>query len=170
MVRSMIRLTLVFFALLAGLAAGMALLKRAIPSVGDENSDEIRLAAIGEARALKSRATAFRGGSSLSVMGATKIDLRNATVAPGGARIQVQVIMSALKVLVPESWLVRTDVEGPGSAVENRTARAGEETDAAPDLVLTGTAVASAVAVAHKAEEPAGVSVEVRPAGEGVPA
>jgi hypothetical protein len=150
----------------AAVGAGMALLRRVAPSVGDESSDEVNLSTIGEGRVFRSKSAAFRGGSWLAVMGATKIDLRQATAAPEGARLQLQAVMSAVKVLVPENWVVRTELECMSSAVENRTLAAGEPADARPDLVVTGKAIMSAVAVANKAgadeleSEPGTVSPE----------
>jgi hypothetical protein len=151
MIRCLLRFVFAVVALMALAAAGMALLKRALPSIGDEDSDEVRLTAIGEGRRHVSRAAAFRGGSSLSVMGATRIDLRQATPAPGGAHLRLQAFMSAVKVIVPEGWLVRTELECANATVVDRSARAKEESAAAPDLVLSGRAVASAVAVSNKA-------------------
>ena len=57
--------TLVIFELgaWAGMAAAAALAKRALPSRGDEESDEVTLMAIFDGIDLKSRAQAFRGGS-----------------------------------------------------------------------------------------------------------
>lgn len=153
MIRSFLRMLVALVSAAAAVAVVVALLKRAVPSVGGPESDEIGLAVIGEAKALESHATAFRGGSCLTVMGATRLDLRRATPAPGGARLKIQAVMSAVKVLVPEGWLVRCDIPSASAAVVNRTARAGEQSDAEPDLVLSGTAVASALAIAHQPEE-----------------
>jgi len=170
MIRCLLRFAFAVVALMAAVAAGMALLKRALPSIGDEDSDEVRLTAIGEGRTHVSRAAAFRGGSSLSVMGATRIDLRRATPAPGGATLRLQALMSAVKVIVPEGWLVRTDLECANATVVDRSARAKEETDAAPDLVLCGKAVASAVAVSNKARRTAAEAVPEASAEGAVPA
>ncbi|MGH2585334.1 MAG: hypothetical protein ACRDJE_10515 [Dehalococcoidia bacterium] len=82
-------------------------LRRLIPSIGDETSDEIALAAAGRGIELKSRAAAFRGGSARAIMGGLQLDLREATLAPDGARLEVRAIMGGAEILVPEAWPLR---------------------------------------------------------------
>ena len=53
----------------AGTFASASLLKRAFPSRGDADSDELRLVAILDGIELKSRAQAFRGGSMFTWLG-----------------------------------------------------------------------------------------------------
>ena len=60
----------------AGMVTSAAIVKRAFPSRGDEDSDELRLVAIQNGIELKSRARAFRGGSMLAWLGGIAVDLR----------------------------------------------------------------------------------------------
>src|SRR5512132_1947249 len=50
----------------AGMASAAAFVKRAVPSRGDEDSDELSLVAVFDGIELKSRAKAFKGGSMLA--------------------------------------------------------------------------------------------------------
>lgn len=60
----------------AGFAIAAALVKRALPSRGDADSDEVALVTIFDGVALESRATPFKGGSMLAWFGGVAVDLR----------------------------------------------------------------------------------------------
>ena len=79
--------TLVVFKLGAwvGMFAAAAFIKRALPSRGDEESDELTLVAVFDGIDLKSRAKGFKGGSVLAWFGGIALDLRDAELAPGRA-------------------------------------------------------------------------------------
>ena len=67
----------------AALAAKLRLRSQS-RSGGDAESEELHLRNIFGGSDIKSRATAFRGGSILNWYGGTRLDLRDATLAPGG--------------------------------------------------------------------------------------
>lgn len=66
-----------------GMMAAAAFVRRAVPSHGDEESDELGLVAVLNGIELKSRARAFRGGSMLAWFGGIAVDLREVELAPG---------------------------------------------------------------------------------------
>jgi hypothetical protein len=105
--RRVIRVGVIVLVLNAALAAVVLVLRRLIPSVGDEESDEIALAAVAGGRDLRSRARAFRGGSARAIMGGLNLDLRDATLDPAGGRLELQAIMGGIDVLVPATWRLR---------------------------------------------------------------
>jgi hypothetical protein len=72
----------------AGTFASAALLKRVLPSHGDEESDEVALVAIMSGIELRSRSRAFRGGSMFSWLGGIAVDLREVELAEN-ARLDV---------------------------------------------------------------------------------
>lgn len=76
------------------------------PSVGDAESDEVDLVTIFDGIELKSRATAFRGGSWITMFGGGEIDLREATLDPSGATLRVTAAMGGGDVQVPDNWNV----------------------------------------------------------------
>ncbi len=85
------------------------LLRRRYPSAGDEQSDEIALAAIGTGIDLASRATAFRGGSARAMMGGLQLDLTGATPAPEGVRLELRAVMGGINVIVPPGWRITVE-------------------------------------------------------------
>ena len=83
-------LTLTSIGFSAGMAAGAAVVRRAIPSRGDAESDEVGLVAIFDEIELESRATAFRGGSmfawyggvALAALGGVSVAAKPGSTAP----------------------------------------------------------------------------------------
>lgn len=83
MVRALRRLILLEPGFVAGMATTAAIVKRALPSRGDAESDDVGLVAIYDGMELASRSRAFRGGSAPAWFGGLDIDLREAVLAPG---------------------------------------------------------------------------------------
>jgi hypothetical protein len=131
----------------AGLAAAAALVKRAVPSRGDEESDEVDLVAIFGGVELKSRAKAFRGGSLFSWFGGIAVDLREAQLAPE-CRLRVTSVLGGVALRIPPGWRVESNVRTLAGGVAIEPAQAPEE--GAPVLALDGLAVFGGVAVGAK--------------------
>ena len=85
-------------------------------------------------------AGAFRGGRVECWFGGGTIDLRDATIDPTGARLQVTAVFGGGTVLVPEDWVVETHVVGIGGAgdVRGRTGELAASEESAPRLVIEG--------------------------------
>jgi hypothetical protein len=129
----------------------LLVLKKIIPSVGDEQSDLFALSTIMDGLELTSQAQAFRGGSVLTLAGGSAIDLRKATLSPDGALLKLNTIMGGTALLVPESW--RVEVKGPAvmGAIEDRTADPAQVADdGAPMLVVEALAVMGGIDIASK--------------------
>ena len=127
----------------AGFAGAAALLKRALPSRGDESSDEVALVAIFDGIDLKSRAAAFKGGSLLAWFGGIAVDLREATLAPG-AHLSVHTLCGGIAVRVPAGWRLESTVQTVAGGVD---VRAAAESPDAPTLTLDGFALFGGIAV-----------------------
>ncbi len=136
----------------AGFMGAAALMKRVLPSRGDEESDELALVAIFDGIALKSRATAFRGGSALSWYGGIALDLREATLAPG-ARISASSLFGGIAIRVPTGWRVESNATALGGGVAVDVPEP-EDPDA-PTLTIDGVALAGGIAVGAKAADAA---------------
>jgi hypothetical protein len=138
--------TLLAFALgvYAGLAAGAALLKRALVSRGDEESDELALVAIFGGVRLASRAKAFRGGSLLAWYGGIDVDLTEAELAPG-AHLRVTALLGGIAVRIPPGWRVESSARALLGGVDVRP-RDAEDPDA-PTLRVDGLAVLGGIAI-----------------------
>jgi hypothetical protein len=125
-----------------GIAIAAAFAKRAVPSRGDEQSDELALVAIFDGIDLKSRATAFRGGSLLAWFGGVAVDLRGAQLAPG-ARLSLRTFCGGIAVKIPPGWRVEGSLTALGGGVSTK----GSDDPEAPLLTVDGVALLGGVAV-----------------------
>src|SRR5215510_986276 len=91
----------------AGLVAAAVFLKRALPSVGEEDSEEVSLVAILDGRELKSRAKEFRGGTMFAWFGGIDVDLTEAELAQG-ARIRANTLFGGVAIKIPPGWRVQS--------------------------------------------------------------
>ena len=133
-----------------GMVVSAQLVKRAFPSRGDAESDELRLVSIQDGIELESRSQAFRGGSMLAWLGGIAVDLRGAELAPD-ARLEVGSLFGGIAIRVPPEWNVVSEVRSLGGGV---SVSAPETTsDDAPTLTLTGFTAFGGVAVGAKPTE-----------------
>ncbi|HUG64071.1 MAG TPA: hypothetical protein VMK83_02530 [Gaiellaceae bacterium] len=134
----------------AGTFASAALLKRAFPSRGDAESDELRLVAILDGVSIKSRAQAFTGGSMFSWLGGIAVDLRKARLAPD-AHLELGSLFGGIAIRIPPGWRVEWDVKSlaGGVAIHAPT----PEAEDAPILRLSGFSAFGGIAVGAKSAE-----------------
>jgi hypothetical protein len=127
--------------------AAAALVKRAIPSRGDAESDELTLMAVFDGVKLRSEAKAFRGGSMLAWYGGIEVDLRGAQLAPD-ARLSVTALFGGIALRVPPEWRIERDIR----AVAGGFDISGEDPDDpdAPVLRIEGRALCGGIAVSRK--------------------
>lgn len=134
----------------AGTFASASVLKRAFPSRGDADSDDVRLVAILNGIELKSSAQAFRGGSMFTWLGGIAVDLREAQLAPD-AHLEVGSLLGGIAIRVPTGWRVESDVRSLAGGVAIGVPEP-ENVDA-PTLRLTGFSAFGGVAVGAKPVE-----------------
>jgi len=91
-------------------AAGIVL-SRAFEGEGTASDDDFKLMAIMDGRAVTSEAASLRTGTAIACMGGIDIDLRGATLDPGGAHIALKAFMGGIRLLVPATWKVYVDVD-----------------------------------------------------------
>ena len=136
----------------AGLTGAALFFKRAVPSRGDEESDELALVAVFDGIDLKSRAKAFKGGSMLAWFGGIEVDLREAQLAPG-AKLAVNAFFGGIDLKTPPGWRIESAAKSVAGGVDVRTP--AQEDPTAPVLTLEGTAVFGGIAVRAKDDGPA---------------
>lgn len=108
--KKMMRAVLGFLAMQAVMAVvGQVMSKRM--NRGDEDSDEFQVAAIFGGKKFQSRATSLKSGTVVSSMGGVDLDLRDATLDPGGASLDLRTTMGGCQVIVPADWAVNVDDE-----------------------------------------------------------
>jgi predicted membrane protein len=88
----------------------------------------------------------FRRGRVTAAMSGVTIDLRQATLAPEGATIDVRAILSGIDILVPRGWCVQCDVDVFCGATDAERC-APPWADDAPRLRVVGKVVAGALCV-----------------------
>ena len=126
------------FGVWVGLVTAAAFAKRALPSQGEETSDEVALVAVLNGIDLKSRATSFSGGSMLAWFGGIALDLREAELAPG-ARLTVHTLFGGIAIKTPPSWRVKSGLTAFAGGVDVRTP--AQDDPNAPVLTLEGLAL-----------------------------
>lgn len=141
------KLGLLVLGLFGGFMAAAVIVKRAIPSRGDADSDEVALMAVFDGVKLHSEAKAFRGGSMVAWYGGVEADLRDATLAPE-ARLSVTALFGGIALRVPPEWRIENDIR----AVAGGFDVSGEDPDDpdAPVLRLEGSALCGGIAVSRK--------------------
>jgi len=127
-----------------GFMAAAALAKHAVPSRGDEESDELGLVAIFDGIQLKSRARAFRGGSMLAWFGGIEADLREAELAPG-ARLSANTLFGGIALRTPPGWRIESTATSLAGGVDVRGP--AQDDPEAPVLTLEGRAMFGGIAV-----------------------
>jgi len=130
-----------------GMATAAVFVKRAVPSRGDENSDELALVAVFDGIDLKSRAEAFKGGSMLAWFGGIQLDLREAELAPG-ALLSVRTLFGGIDITTPPGWRIESSVKAFAGGVDAR--RQTKDDPGEPVLRLEGVALFGGVAVGAK--------------------
>ena len=127
-----------------GVAIAAAFAKRAIPSRGDEESDELALVAAFDGIDLKSGAKAFRGGSLVAWFGGIALDLTEAELADS-ARLSVNTFLGGVAVKTPPHWRIEGDVKSIFGGVKTEGAEPDDPN--APVLTLEGMALLGGIAV-----------------------
>jgi hypothetical protein len=133
----------------AGIATAGFFVKRAFPSRGDEESDELSLVAVFDGIDLKSRAKAFRGGSMLSWFGGIAVDLREAELAPG-ARLSANTFFGGIAIRTPPTWRIESNATALFGGVD--TGSSAQDDPDAPVLTLDGTALFGGIEVGGAAD------------------
>ena len=101
---------------------------------GDEGSDDFKIAAICNGRKFHSRATHLRSGAVVAGMGGMDVDLRDATLDPTGATVQLNAMMGGIQLTVPDTWAVDVDAETLAGGFEANVTPVDQLPDDAPKL------------------------------------
>lgn len=146
------KLGLLLLGLFGGWMAAAAAVKRALPSRGGAESDDVALVAVFDGAKLTSEAREFRGGSMLAWYGGVDADLRGAELAPG-AKLHVAAMFGGIQLRVPEGWRIETSIKTVAGGYDI----GGQDPDDpdAPLLVIEGYALCGGIAVGRKPREAA---------------
>jgi predicted membrane protein len=88
----------------------------------------------------------FQGGQASAIFGATRFDLRNASMTTEEARIHVDVIFGEAEVRVPETWNVISRAAVVFGGVDDKTIHPRPDPNGkTPRLVITGSVIFGAI-------------------------
>ena len=88
----------------------------------------------------RNRSKDFQGGEITCAMGSVKLDLTEAEIVEPPARIHVDVVIGSVEILVPDHWIVQTDIERTMGEVEDQTeSRRSATPDDGATLILSGS-------------------------------
>jgi len=132
--RSRMTRALVVFAALSVASWITGLLVARKLTSGDEGSDEFRLASIMGGKEFHSHAAHLKSGTAITSLGGMELDLREATLDPSGASLELRTTMGGIEVRVPQYWVVEVDQETVGGALEVDVPLPEELPDDAPRL------------------------------------
>ena len=142
-----------FMVAMAAAAVAALNARRTIVPKDEPGADEVQLVATFQPILFESTASSFRGGKVDLWFGGGVIDLRDATLDPAGALLDVRAMFGGCQLLVPESWKVTTRVMGIGGAGDTRP-KVDRPLDA-PHLSVEGIALFGGVGIASEIPEDA---------------
>jgi hypothetical protein len=118
-------------------------------SSGGASSSDDTIGAIAVMSGVKRRSSSrdFRGGDAIAFMGGAVIDLRDAAVVSGEARLEVFAMWGGIEVFVPEGWAVEDRVFPFMGGVDDKTRRPTAEVP--PRLVVRGLVIMGGVEIKH---------------------
>lgn len=135
----------------AGSIVSARILRRALRSRGDAESDEVALVAIFDGVNVRSRSTAFRGGTMLSWFGGVAVDLREAQLA-ADAKLTLHSFVGGIAIRIPPGWRVESNLRALAGGVAIDAPEPNNPH--APTLLLEGLALAGGIAVGTKPPGP----------------
>ncbi len=99
------------------------------------------------------RSKDFRGGDISCLTGSVKVDLSQAEIAERPARIQVDLVIGEVEILVPDHWIVQHNISKTIGEIEDRTTgRQAVETDDEVDLIISGSLAIGQVTIASASQ------------------
>lgn len=107
---------------------------------GDEDSDDFQVAAIFGGKKFHSQATGLKSGTVISSMGGVDLDLRDATLHPEGASLELKATMGGFQVTVPPDWAVDLDDKSVTGGFEVDVTPPEDLPDDAPKLHIHANA------------------------------
>jgi predicted membrane protein len=83
----------------------------------------------------------FKGGKLTHIFGGSKVDFTRAKLAPGKVYLEVVMIFGGTKLIVPESWDVKTEVTSVFGGFSDKRVKSMVVRDSDRTLIITGTNV-----------------------------
>jgi hypothetical protein len=113
----------------------------------ESGADSVRIAAYFAGAEETVRSSAFRGGKVDVAFGGAKLDLRGASLALAGARLDASAMFGGIEILVPASWTVVVNARPILGGIENKTAPPVPGGPAGPALEINATAALGGITI-----------------------
>ncbi len=139
------RVLLGVFLLNVLLVVAAQVVKRMLPSYGDEDSDVFAAVAAMDGAEVVNRSDSFRAGSGTAVMGGMTIDLTEARISTS-ATLELTAVAGGIDVTVPAGWRVEMTSTMFAGGADNLTDPDGVP-DEAPLLLVDARAYFGGVAI-----------------------
>jgi predicted membrane protein len=116
---------------------------------GDTNvsDDSINLVTVFRDHTVHNDASAFRGGSLVTVLGELNLDLRGALLNGQDATLDITNVLGETEVLIPPAWQVRVNATAILGEVNDKSARITQSAPGTPTLTIRATAILGEVTV-----------------------
>jgi len=139
-------LILVGFAVLRGSRYSRAF-RQAGPQLKESTEPDpyVRMSAVLGGMAITNTSSDFRGGAVTAIMGGGKIDLRQASIKSGEARLDVFAFWGGIELLVPRNWTIVIQASPIMGGIEDKTDHNQPSTQGR--LVITGSAIMGGVEI-----------------------
>jgi len=123
----------------AGIASALAAVsyRKKAPPLPDAAADAIDLAVVMDAAKLASTAASFRGGRAICWYAGLDLDLREATLDPAGAQLEIRTVFGGTRVAVAPGVPIRISGRALFGGAMNTTDAPAPTLDA-PGLEITG--------------------------------
>ena len=132
-------------------AIGVSILAHRVrPAPAGGERDDIHATALFGGPELASSSQQFRGASLTALFGGVKLDLRQAKLAPTGARIDATVAFGGVELLVPRGWPVTVNSTPILGGVADKTDHAVPVAPDAPTLHVDALAICGGVEIKHE--------------------
>ena len=135
--------------ILAGLAILARMHVRPLARMS-RHEDLLRVSGVFGGPHVSSKSGNFRGAALTAVFGGVVLDLRHATPAPEGAKINATAAFGGIDILVPHGWNVSLSGTPLLGGIEDKTEAEEPLPDDAPKLAIDALAVFGGVAVKHE--------------------
>jgi len=109
-----------------------------VPAELQQSEGFLRGNAILSAFKHRHQSQSFRGGELTSIFGGFEVDLRQAVIEGGSARLDTFVMFGGGDIRVPEGWEVLVQATAIFGGVNDKTAPMPSSSEARPRLVITG--------------------------------
>lgn len=109
--------------------------------------DVVRTSALFASNELLVTSQRFRGGAVTAIFGGVELDLRQATLDPGGATLAATAVFGAVEVVVPRGWRVEANGTPIFGGLSNQVQPAE---GGAPTLTVDATVLFGGATIKHK--------------------